>query len=86
MAYQERLHMLTKSGIALWDVCHSAERKGSLDAKIVASTIVPNDFDSFLLAHSQIQHMLQWGRSCTTLSPQSLHGRLPTSMRNTALY
>jgi double-stranded uracil-DNA glycosylase len=55
MAYQKRLHMLRRSGIALWDVCHSAERKGSLDAKISLPSVIPNDFDSFLRSHSQIQ-------------------------------
>jgi hypoxanthine-DNA glycosylase len=55
MAYQDRLQTLKNSGIAVWDVCHSAERKGSLDAKIVSSTVVPNDFDSFLGSHAQIQ-------------------------------
>jgi TDG/mug DNA glycosylase family protein len=55
MAYQDRLYMLKKNHIALWDVCHSAERKGSLDAKIFVRTVIPNDLDSFLRAHHQIQ-------------------------------
>jgi len=46
--YEQRLGVLKKNGIALWDVCRSAERSGSLDSRIVASTIVPNDFKAFL--------------------------------------
>lgn len=57
MAYQDRLYILKKNGIALWDVWLSAERTGSLDAKILQSSVVPNDFDSFLSAHNRIQQI-----------------------------
>ena len=57
MAYQDRLNILKKNGIALWDVCLSAERTGSLDAKILQSSVVPNDFDSFLCVHNRIQQI-----------------------------
>lgn len=55
MAYADRLRQLRKSGVALWDVCLSAERSGSLDARILLSTVVPNDFQSFLRTHARIQ-------------------------------
>lgn len=54
MYYQDRLHRLMKNGIALWDVCLSAERTGSLDSRIVQSSIIPNEFGRFLPAHSQL--------------------------------
>ena len=54
MSYQDRLHRLKKNGIALWDVCLSAERTGSLDTRIAQSSIVPNEFGRFLRAHSRI--------------------------------
>lgn len=47
MSYQDRLHRLKKNGIALWDVCLSAERTGSLDTRIAQSSIVPNEFGRF---------------------------------------
>ena len=62
MEYKERLSILKKNGIALWDVCHSAERSGSLDSKIVASTIEPNDFSSFIAHHSRVQLICFNGR------------------------
>lgn len=34
LAYQDRLDMLLRSGVGLWDVIASAERRGSLDADI----------------------------------------------------
>jgi double-stranded uracil-DNA glycosylase len=55
LEYKERLSVLRKNGIALWDVCHSAERSGSLDSKIVASSIEPNDFSSFIAYHSRVR-------------------------------
>ena len=44
LAYEDRLGQLRKSGIALWDVCRSAERPGSRAANIRLPTVEPNDF------------------------------------------
>jgi len=44
--YDERLRILKKGGIALWDVLDSCVRPGSLDANISNET--PNDFAIFL--------------------------------------
>ena len=55
MPYGRRLDELTGAGIALWDVLQSCEREGSLDASIVESTEVPNDFAAFLEKHSHIR-------------------------------
>ncbi len=55
MPYGRRLSELTGAGIALWDVLQSCEREGSLDASIVESTEVPNDFAAFLEKHSHIR-------------------------------
>ncbi|MGA8172084.1 MAG: DNA-deoxyinosine glycosylase [Methylocystis sp.] len=54
LAYEERLRHLTESGVALWDVCASARRPGSLDTKIEAATVAANDFASFFQAHRRI--------------------------------
>lgn len=55
LAYRERLQLTTKNHVALWDVCHSAYRKGALDASIDAKSIVPNDFVPFFRSHRHIQ-------------------------------
>ncbi|MFA5040619.1 MAG: DNA-deoxyinosine glycosylase [Bdellovibrionales bacterium] len=52
MPYKKRLACLTKNGIALWDVCASAERKGSLDSNIKAERL--NDFELFFKKHKKI--------------------------------
>jgi hypoxanthine-DNA glycosylase len=53
LPYKKRLKQLTKNKIALWDVCETAQRKGSLDADIRCAT--PNDFDSFFKKHKNIE-------------------------------
>ncbi len=42
--YEERLQRLMDARVALWDVCASARRPGSLDHRIDKSSIVANDF------------------------------------------
>ena len=53
--YQQRVEILQKSGIALWDVLKHCERKGSLDADIVASSEIPNEIPEMLAQHPSIQ-------------------------------
>jgi hypoxanthine-DNA glycosylase len=55
LSYAQRRQLLLKSNIALWDVCHSAERKGSLDSNIKLATLIPNDFQKFLKFHKNIR-------------------------------
>lgn len=52
LPYAQRLETLTSAGLALWDVCASARREGSLDAQI--QEMEPNDFARFFDAHGQI--------------------------------
>lgn len=55
LAYSERLVCLQQRKVALWDVMRNCERVSSLDADIVESTIVVNDFVRFLQHHSCIR-------------------------------
>ena len=45
--YNERVNVLKKNRIALWDVMKECERSGSLDTGIKGESIVENDFISF---------------------------------------
>jgi hypoxanthine-DNA glycosylase len=53
--YPERIDALKNADIALWDVLHSCQRKGSLDTAIEADSITANDLDAFLDIHSSIK-------------------------------
>ena len=52
IAYEERLLLLKSSGIALWDVLASCERKTSLDSHIRNESA--NDFATFFARHPHI--------------------------------
>ena len=54
LPYAERCRFLMDNGVAVWDVLKACKRPGSLDASIVASTMVVNDFPAFLLQHPGI--------------------------------
>ncbi|MBC7919217.1 MAG: DNA-deoxyinosine glycosylase [Rhodoferax sp.] len=53
--YANRLLALQSSGIALWDVLHSCERPGSLDASIKRESETPNNFALFFQQHPNIR-------------------------------
>lgn len=53
--YRERISLLKRNGIALWDVLQYCEREGSLDSNI--RNEAPNDFEGFYKTHLQIRHV-----------------------------
>ncbi len=53
--YEDRIGMLLRHHIALWDVIKSCERESSLDAHI--KNAVVNDFASLFAAHPKITHI-----------------------------
>jgi double-stranded uracil-DNA glycosylase len=55
LSYSARLEKLRGRRIAVWDVLAAGEREGSLDASIVAKSIVVNDFNAFFERHSRIR-------------------------------
>ena len=65
LPYSERITRLEDHGIAVWDVCASALRPGSLDSKI--SQVVANDFQSFLPTHKAIRLICFNGKTAENL-------------------
>ncbi len=58
LPYSDRIDLIKASGIALWDVLAAAERPGSLDANIVASSEQANDIAGLLAHEPRIQTVL----------------------------
>ncbi|HXQ64414.1 MAG TPA: DNA-deoxyinosine glycosylase [Steroidobacteraceae bacterium] len=54
LSYAARVRRLRARRIAVWDVCAAAFRAGSLDASIVADSVVVNDFAAFFASHRRI--------------------------------
>jgi hypothetical protein len=54
--YDEQIRVLCRSGFALWDICQSCERPGSLDKDIVNE--VPNPIRDFCDSHPTIRRIV----------------------------
>jgi hypoxanthine-DNA glycosylase len=81
-AYRERLQKLQQSGVALWDVCHSAYREGALDASIDPLSIVPNDLARFLRSHAAIRLVCFNGQTAARLYRKLVLPGLPETLRD----
>jgi double-stranded uracil-DNA glycosylase len=62
LPYQDRLDCLKQHHIAVWEVCASGFRAGSLDSAIQLSTVRANDFGNFLRVHPGISLICFNGR------------------------
>ena len=78
LEYEERLARLKDKGIALWDVCATAERSGSLDTAI--KDAVANDFADFYRKHPGIELIAFNGAKAA-----DLYGRLVLNSLSPAL-
>lgn len=58
---------LTGAGYALWDVLARCERPGSLDAKILSSSVQANDFRGFYAANPGIERVFFNGAAAQSL-------------------
>jgi hypoxanthine-DNA glycosylase len=81
LPYAERLERLTASGIALWDVCASGFRPGSLDSAIARDTVVANDFLPFFAEHRRISLIGCNGNTAAGLFERLVVPRLPERSR-----
>ncbi len=77
MPYPDRLLRLQDRRIALWDVCASAFRAGSLDSAIQRASVVPNDFAAFFAAHPQVALVGFNGRPAAALYQSLVLPTLP---------
>jgi hypoxanthine-DNA glycosylase len=84
--YAERAERLRVSGVALWDVCRSATRPGSLDSAIDLATVVPNDLTRFLRTHPRIEWVCTNGATAHRLYRRLLQPGLPEHAQSLPLH
>ena len=75
--YADRLLELQRQGIALWDVMHSCQRAGSLDASIEPDSIQANDFVTFFQDHAPIRRVFFNGATAQATYNKHVLPRLP---------
>lgn len=80
LPYEARCGKLVDSGIALWDVLKTCTRSSSLDSDIVESSIVANDFESFLTKHSNISHIYFNGAKAEKIYMRYVLPKLPSEL------
>jgi hypoxanthine-DNA glycosylase len=76
LAYEERTQRLLMRDVAVWDVCASAQRAGSLDAAIVRTSVASNDFGAFFAAHRGIRLIGFNGKTAADLYERHVQKRL----------
>ena len=79
LAYPLRLAALVQHKVALWDVCASASRPGSLDAAIVQASVVPNDFAGFFASHEHVTAVFFNGAKAASLYRRLVLPTLPAN-------
>lgn len=74
--YPARCAGLVQAGLAVWDVCRSAVRPGSLDAAIVAVTVDAQPLAALIGAQPTLRAIAFNGRAAATLFERhiALHG------------
>ena len=80
LPYTERAERLPERHIALWDVCHSGVRPGSLDSAIQRASIVPNDFAAFFKTHPGLRVIAFNGRTAEHLFRSLVLPTLPAAL------
>ncbi len=80
--YAQRGAGLRAQGIALWDVLQSCSRDSSLDADIVAESIVPNPLAAFLHEHPSVRSVYFNGAAAEALYKRYVQPELGGAWRD----
>ena len=65
LTYADKKELLLKTGIGIWDVVHTADRKGSLDMHI--KNAQPNNLTDFIAAHQHLKTIAFNGKKAQVL-------------------
>jgi len=78
--YQTRLDCLLRNRIAVWDVLKTCTRASSLDADIIDSSSVANDFGAFFAEHPKLSTVLFNGAKAESSFRKLVLPGLPESL------
>lgn len=65
--YTVRCQQVKAARLAIWDVCHSAYRPGSLDSAITRDSVIANDINGLLALHPSIRLIAFNGNAAASL-------------------
>ena len=63
--YNDKISLAHKKNIAIWDVCYSASRSGSLDSEI--RDVIPNKINEIVVKHPSIKTIVFNGQKAAKL-------------------
>jgi hypoxanthine-DNA glycosylase len=81
LPYEQRLEVLRRRQVAVWDVMQACHRPGSLDGRIVAASIIPNDFAAFFRGHPRVRHVFFNGAAAAVAFERQVLPGLAPGMR-----
>ena len=84
LPFTARAELLKEKHVAVWDVCASAKRKGSLDSNINTVSVVTNDFVDFFEQHKKIKTICFNGRKAEEIYRRKVWDTLPPTMQGYA--
>jgi hypoxanthine-DNA glycosylase len=82
LSYTDREEQLKNNRIALWDVCKTACRSGSLDSAIRLADVVPNELGAFLSAHKNIELICFNGSKAARIYQHKVLQELPLEFQS----
>lgn len=83
--YPERIAGLRERHVAVWDVLKACFRSSSLDSDIDDRTIVTNDFEGFLKAHTDIGRIYFNGAKAESVYRRRVLPALPSELASKRL-
>lgn len=72
-SYELRCQSAQAHGLAIWDVCHTAQRIGSLDSSIQGHSIIANDINHLLTSCPHITLIAFNGQAAAQLFKKHIH-------------
>jgi len=85
ISYESRLEKIDAEGIVLWDVLKNCQRSSSLDADILASSVVPNDFSEFFANCSSMRKIYFNGSKAEALFTQHVSRKFVSQLTDLQL-